>query len=85
MLTESLVRIGYATISAYDAETALETALLIPPDLAVIDAQLPGSSGIDLATYLKEKLPDCIVVMAAENAPKSELLAKVKRWLGCRV
>jgi len=84
-LTENLDRSGYAAIAAYDAETALETALLMPPDLALIDAQLSGSSGIDLATCLREKLPDCKIVMFSGDEGESELLNSVKRGLGSGV
>jgi CheY-like chemotaxis protein len=80
-LTESLNRSGYAAIATYDAETALETALLVPPDLAVIDAWLSGSSGIELATSLQEKLPDCKIVMSSWDAADSEVLASVKAHL----
>jgi len=76
-LTEILGQNGYAAIAAYDAEGALETALLVPPDLAVIDVGLSGSSGIDLATSLQGKLPDCKIVMIAGDAPSCELLASV--------
>jgi ActR/RegA family two-component response regulator len=76
-LTESLSRNGYAAIAAYDAETALETALLVPPDLAVIDVRLSGTSGIDLASSLQEKLPDCKIVMFDGDESSSELVASV--------
>jgi CheY-like chemotaxis protein len=82
-LMESLCRNGYAAVAAYDAESALETALLMPPDLAVIDARLAGSSGIELATSLREMLPDCIVVMFDGDARDSELMATVNAaWSG---
>ena len=76
-LTESLSRNGYAAIAAYDAETALETALLVPQDLAVIDVRLSGTSGIDLASSLQEKLPDCKIVMFDGDESSSELVASV--------
>jgi DNA-binding NtrC family response regulator len=76
-LTEILGRNGYAAIPAYDAETALETALLVPPELAVIDVRLPGSSGMDLATSLRGKLPDCKIVLISGDTGSSELLATV--------
>ena len=76
-LTEILAQGGYAAIAAYDANTALETALLMPPDLAVIDVQLSGSSGIDLASSLRGDLPDCKIVMFAGDATGPEVLASV--------
>jgi DNA-binding response OmpR family regulator len=77
-LTEILDRNGYAAIPAYDAETALETALVVPPELAVIDVRLPGSSGMDLATSLRGKLPDCKILLISKDAASSELLATFK-------
>lgn len=84
-LAESLGRNGYAAIAAYEAETALETALLMPPDLVAIDAGLSGSSGVDLAASLREKLPDCTVVMFEGDEAGPELVATVKWGLGNRV
>jgi ActR/RegA family two-component response regulator len=77
-LTEILDRNGYAAIPAYDAETALETALLVPPELAVIDVGLSGSSGMELADSLRGKLPDCKIVLISGDTGSSELLATVK-------
>ena len=77
-LTRLLDRNGYAVIGESDAENALETAMLMPPDLAVIDSQLPGKSAIALAISLREKVPDCIVLMVEGNAPETTLLGSVK-------
>jgi CheY-like chemotaxis protein len=77
-LSQILDKNGYAAIAEYDAEAALETALLIPPDLAVIDSQLAGSSANALASSLREKLPECIVLMVEGDAPETKLLGSVK-------
>jgi DNA-binding response OmpR family regulator len=76
-LTETLARSGYATIASHDAKSALETALLIPPDMVVIDVALEGTSGFELANSLRERLPDCIRVMFSRELPNSDLLAAV--------
>ena len=52
-LAEILNRKGYAAIPAYDAEEALETALVMPPELLLTDVVLPGMSGIEVCRQLR--------------------------------
>jgi len=75
-VSEILNRNGYAAIPAYDAEDAMETALLIPPELVVADAGLQGRSGVEVANVLKAKLPDCKVLLLSAQAAKFQLAAK---------
>src|SRR5271157_5160855 len=78
-LAEILNQNGYAAIAAYDAEGALETALLMPPDLIIADVGLPGMSGIELAITLKGDFPDCKILLFSGHASASELLASARR------
>lgn len=78
-LAEILSRSGYATTTAYDAETALESALLIPPEMLVTDVALPGMSGIDLAIAIKRIFPDCKVILFSGQASTVDLLAAANR------
>lgn len=64
---------GYAAVAAYDGEAALETALLIPPDLLITDIGLPGISGIELAIVVRETLPDCKVLLIAGETVANDL------------
>jgi DNA-binding response OmpR family regulator len=64
--TEILNQSGYAAVAAYDGEGALETALLMPPDLLITDAALPGMSGIELAIAVSEKIPNCKILLIAD-------------------
>jgi two-component system, NarL family, response regulator DesR len=41
----------------------LPTALELRPDVALLDIELPGISGLDAAVLLAEELPQCRVVM----------------------
>jgi DNA-binding response OmpR family regulator len=50
---------GYETRAVYCAEQALELISDWLPHLAIIDVQLPGMNGIDLAIRLKAEYPDC--------------------------
>ena len=52
-LAEILSRNGYATMTAYDADEALETALTTPPEMLITDVILPGMNGIELAIEIQ--------------------------------
>jgi len=77
-LVEILNKSGYAAIATYDGEDALETALLMPPELVIADVGLPGLSGIEVAAVLREKLPECKVLLLSGQAGAASLPEPVK-------
>lgn len=58
-----LRKAGYAAIAVYDAESALQLALIAPPQVVVTDVCMPGMSGLELAVQLRESVPGCEVVL----------------------
>jgi CheY-like chemotaxis protein len=74
-LAEILTRSGYTAMPAYDAEDALETALLMPPELLITDVVLPGMSGIELAVTIRRIFPDCRILLFSGQAATADLLA----------
>jgi CheY-like chemotaxis protein len=78
-LSEILNRTGYAAMPAYDAEEALETALLMPPELLITDVVLPGMSGIELAMKIRRIFPDCKILLFSGQAATSDLLESANR------
>jgi CheY-like chemotaxis protein len=74
-LAEILNRSGYTAIPAYDAEEALETALLMPPELLLTDVMLPGMNGIELAVRIRRIFPDCKILLFSGQAATTDLLA----------
>jgi DNA-binding response OmpR family regulator len=72
-VAEILKQHGYAAIAAYDGKTALETALLIPPELVIAGVGLPGISGIEVVTALKTQLPECKVLLLSGKEAASDL------------
>jgi DNA-binding response OmpR family regulator len=78
-LTEILSRSGYAAVAAYDADSALETALLMPPEILITDVMLPGMNGIDLAIQVRRIFPDCKVFLISGQAATTDLLAAATR------
>lgn len=78
-LSEILIRSGFNAIAAYDGPSALDAALLSPPEVLITDVILPGMSGIDLAISMRRIFPDCKVILFSGNAATSPLLASATR------
>jgi DNA-binding NarL/FixJ family response regulator len=51
-----------------DAEAALPVLLQSPPDVVLMDIELPGMSGIACVSKLKEKLPELDILMITVHA-----------------
>jgi DNA-binding response OmpR family regulator len=77
-LAQILTLSGYAAMPVYDGEEALETALLMPPELLITDVMLPGMSGIELAITMRRIFPDCRVLLFSGQAATSDLLTSAK-------
>ena len=73
-LAEILNRSGHSATTAYDANSALESVLVKPPDVLITDVVLPGMSGIELAITVRRIFPDCKVVLFSGNAATSAML-----------
>src|ERR1700712_81007 len=66
-------RAGLCTLTAYDAEGALELASLIPPDLLVSDVDMPGMNGVTLALTIVKTFPSCRVLLFSGHATLGDL------------
>jgi DNA-binding response OmpR family regulator len=78
-LAEILARSGYAAMAAYDGESALETAALVPPDLLIADDLSPQMSGFDLAIAVKGESPDCKIILLSGQQSTACPLNSAKR------
>jgi len=78
-IAEILTRKGYAAIPVYDAEEALETALVMPPELLLTDVVLPGMSGIELSIKIKRIFPDCKILLFSGQAATTEMLTSANQ------
>lgn len=65
---------GYAAMACYDAESALEMARVIPPEILITDVCLTGMNGVDLAIEIRSKVPDCKVILFSGRADSLNLL-----------
>lgn len=77
-LAAILTNQGFAAVPVYDAESALDFAALVPPDLLLSDVVLPGMNGIDLAIAMKGAVRDCSVLLFSGQAATADLLASAR-------
>ena len=78
-LTEIMNRSGHDAYAAYDGPSALDAALLKPPDVVITDVVLPGMNGIELAITIRRVFPDCKVVLFSGNASTTAILETATR------
>jgi DNA-binding NarL/FixJ family response regulator len=52
---------------ARDGREALHRAIANPPDLVLMDSQLPGMDGLQTAAQIKRRLPDVRLIMLTET------------------
>jgi CheY-like chemotaxis protein len=74
-VAEILSRSGYAAMTAYDGNEALETALVTPPEMLITDVVMPDMSGIELAIKMRRIFPDCKILLFSGQAATVDLLA----------
>jgi DNA-binding NarL/FixJ family response regulator len=54
---------------ASNGEETLQLASDLHPDVILIDVSMPGSNGLDTARALKQRLPDCKVLVISQHDP----------------
>jgi len=69
---------GYTALTAYDAESALELAKVIPPELLVSDVLLARMNGVDLAIAIKKFVPDCKIILFSGQPGTIDMLAAAR-------
>ena len=58
----------------YSAEEAVDVVAEWQPDLALLDVNLPGINGVDLAIAIRTSLPDCRVLLFSGYPNSADLL-----------
>jgi CheY-like chemotaxis protein len=73
-ITAILKQQGYTAVAVYDGESAIEVALLSPPQLVISDVMLPGMNGVDLGIAIRRIIPGCEVILSSGQAASSDLI-----------
>ncbi len=69
---------GYTADAAYNGESAIEMARVLPPELLISDVVMPGMSGVSLAVSIVDSYPDCRVLSFSGQAATSDILADTR-------
>src|SRR5512137_1013420 len=67
-VSERLTRDGYTVATAESGEQALEALTAEPPDLVLLDVQLPGIDGVETLRRALAILPDATVIMMSAHS-----------------
>jgi CheY-like chemotaxis protein len=78
-----LQRAGIEVCTAEGAAAALELAILLRPDVAVVDVNLTGVSGVELGRALRSTGVRVVLMSGASPPPDAEFDAFLLKPFGC--
>ena len=78
-LAAILRRAGYEASAFYDAQSALAQVEDARPELVISDVVMPGMSGLDMAVLIRERHPECKVLLFSGQASTLNILEMVGR------
>ncbi len=70
---------GYDASSFYNAESALAEIESACPELVISDVMMPGMNGVDMAVLIRERHPECKVLLFSGQASTLNILDMVGR------
>ncbi|HKJ26420.1 MAG TPA: response regulator transcription factor [Anaerolineales bacterium] len=74
VLRSYLEKAGYAVLSAYRGDTGLETWRSTSPDLVILDLNLPGMDGLDIARTIRRQNETPIIMVTARVEETDKLI-----------
>jgi CheY-like chemotaxis protein len=74
-------RMGHTVVTAGDPRTACQMAFADPPDLALVDLQLPGMGGAELFEEMRAALGErCPRVLFVSGMPSEDVARELRRF-----
>jgi two-component system response regulator HydG len=74
-----LLGAGYNVAESDSAEKALEAITKQPPDILIVDLELPGMNGIELLKAVKSTAPDIEVILVTDHATIESAVEALKQ------
>lgn len=82
LLGNTLVRKGFEVVMAFDAMQATMAAVKKPPQLVVLDVQMPGGTGVDALKRLKMSTKTAMIPVVVVSGSTDPAVAKTMSQLG---
>ncbi|MEX2442735.1 MAG: response regulator transcription factor [Alkalispirochaeta sp.] len=73
MIADFLTHKGYTTTQAYDGSTAMRMIFQSPPDLVILDLNLPHVDGIDVARTITSQTSVPVIIATARGEEEDRL------------
>lgn len=68
LVADLLTPLGFITYEANDADQCLELLQVCEADLFILDVNMPGMNGLELAKVLRQRKPKCKILMLSADA-----------------
>jgi CheY-like chemotaxis protein len=78
-LTAIFRNAGYEAAVAYDGASALSQCESFSPDLVITDVVMPEMNGIALALSIRQRYPDCRILLFSGHAATAGLLEEARQ------
>ena len=69
---------GFEARRVFSGEEAVELLETFSPDVLIVDVIMPGITGIEVAIIVRDKLPECEILLFSGQAATSDLLDEAR-------
>lgn len=70
---------GYQALALYNSESAIEQLEIMKPGIVITDVSMPGVNGVQLAMLIRERYPECRVLLISGQAATIDLVDDARR------
>jgi len=82
LYVDALADLGHAALAFWDGKSFLGALPALSAHLVILDRQLPGIDGLEIARQMRTVRPDVPILMISGNPPTQACAAVVDRVLG---
>ena len=70
---------GYQALAMYNPESAIAQLEITKPAVVISDIEMPGMNGVQLAVLIRERCPDCRILLFSGQMATIDLVDEARR------